>query len=152
MATKIELQNVLTELQPEIDETGETSSSFTNAISSLDTVIDDQVAKLESENASPEAMVDIANNFMESMSTLFTSWTTTTEELNSTTVALQKAAEITESIVGILAGNPTDDGEEYTNVKGDVGSNFLQSINDMISYGGAWKKRCFSCLKWILRP
>ena len=49
-------------------------------------------------------------------------------------VALQKAAEITESIVGILTDHPTVDGTDYTNVRGDVGSNFLQSINDMISY------------------
>ena len=138
IAAKSELQDALSESIPQIKANGETTTTFQESFTKLQDTIGAQISTVAAAtNVKPEARVDIANNAMESMASLFGTWSSTTPELNATTGSIQTAVNMASSIIGILvqsAGSAKPNSNSYTAVRPDTANSFLQSLEDMLSY------------------
>ena len=147
---KAEFQNVFTAAIPDVDPaTGETSMSFTNAMETMSNTIKAQFTNIAAQQLTgdegsveeKQAELDVANNMMETMTNVFDDWTKLTPELNSTTTAMDHAKEVANVVVALLAKNQVsaaeasqDPSSQALTARSDVANNFLQSMNDMMSY------------------
>ena len=150
---KSELQNAIKEAAPTIDPTtGETSSSFTDAISKTKDAIRQQISAISSGSLTgdaeasvleKQAELDLANNMMETMSSVFGDWTSTTPELNATTAAMEQATQVADLIIGVVSKNTVSaaaslaaggSADAALTIRPEVANSFLQSMNDMMSF------------------
>lgn len=148
LEAKTLLQEMLLENIPIFDDNGETDRSFTEVMRNtavnvqdiFDNNFDFDVDEDDVSSSSLEdiqAKIDLANNFMESMTNTFDEWTRSTPELNSTDDALLSAIKLTNNVIFII--NETQEqlrrlnlkNSETTLVNSDIAVAFLQSVEDI---------------------